>query len=80
MAEEKIVFDKFHIMKHLGEAMDEVRRAEIANCGPRETIALAGRRFYEPKEVGAEAAIKERLRGCGGRGRKPECRMQNAEW
>ena len=28
MAEEKIVFDKFHIMKHLGDAVDQVRRAE----------------------------------------------------
>ena len=28
MAEEKIVFDKFHIMKHLGDAVDKVRRRE----------------------------------------------------
>jgi transposase len=27
-ADDKIVFDKFHIMKHLGEAVDKVRRAE----------------------------------------------------
>lgn len=27
-ADEKIVFDKFHILKHLGEAVDEVRRRE----------------------------------------------------
>ena len=27
-AEEKIVFDKFHIAKHLGEAVDQVRRRE----------------------------------------------------
>src|SRR5437879_13059211 len=27
-AEEKIVFDKFHIAKHLGEAVDRVRRRE----------------------------------------------------
>ena len=27
-AEEKIVFDKFHIAKHLGEAVDQVRRKE----------------------------------------------------
>jgi transposase len=28
MADEKIVFDKFHIMKHLGDAVDKVRRQE----------------------------------------------------
>lgn len=28
MADEKIVFDKFHIMKHLGDAVDKVRRRE----------------------------------------------------
>jgi transposase len=27
-AEEKIVYDKFHVAKHLGEAVDRVRRAE----------------------------------------------------
>ena len=27
-AEEKIVFDKFHIAKHPGEAVDQVRRKE----------------------------------------------------
>jgi hypothetical protein len=27
-AEKKIVFDKFHIAKHLGEAVDRVRRGE----------------------------------------------------
>ena len=27
-ADEKIVFDKFHVAKHLGEAVDKVRRAE----------------------------------------------------
>jgi transposase len=28
MADEKIVFDKFHILKHLGDAVDKVRRRE----------------------------------------------------
>lgn len=28
VADEKIVFDKFHIMKHLGDAVDKVRRRE----------------------------------------------------
>ena len=27
-AEEKMVFDKFHVAKHLGEAVDKVRRTE----------------------------------------------------
>jgi transposase len=35
-ADEKIVFDKFHIMKHLGDAVDKVRRQEhrtLRACG-----------------------------------------------
>ena len=33
-----ILFDKFHIMRHLGEALDQVRKAEYARLrrqGPR---------------------------------------------
>jgi transposase len=31
-----IVYDKFHVLRHLGEAMDEVRRAEYARLEGRE--------------------------------------------
>ena len=39
---EKIAFDKFHIAKHLGEAVDQVRRAEQRR---RHDSALKGSRF-----------------------------------
>src|SRR5260370_6820067 len=29
-----ILFDKFHVMKHLGEALDEVRKSEYACVRP----------------------------------------------
>jgi transposase len=36
-ADEKIVFDQFHVAKHLGEAVDQVRRREhrenLPSCG-----------------------------------------------
>ena len=38
-----ILFDKFHIMRHLGEALDKVRKAEYArlrDLGPAITPAI----------------------------------------
>jgi transposase len=34
-AHDKIVFDRFHIMKHMGEAVDTVREREHRSCAPR---------------------------------------------
>jgi transposase len=31
-----ILFDKFHIMRHLGEALDKVRKAEYARLSGRD--------------------------------------------
>jgi transposase len=31
-----ILFDKFHIMRHLGEALDEVRKSEYARLSGRQ--------------------------------------------
>ena len=35
-----VLFDKFHVMKHLGEALDKIRKAEYARieCEPRRLI------------------------------------------
>ena len=46
-ADEKIVFDKFHIMKHLGEAVDLVRRAENRELRAAGDERLANRRRHE---------------------------------
>ena len=40
-----IVYDKFHVLRHLGEAMDKVRRAEYARLEGRERRFIKGQRF-----------------------------------
>ena len=44
-ADSKIVFDKFHIAQHLGEAVDEVRRKENKNLYRTGNKQLKGTRF-----------------------------------
>ncbi len=34
-AQDKIVFDRFYVVKHMGEAVDEVHEREPASCAPR---------------------------------------------
>jgi transposase len=40
-----IVYDKFHVLAHLGKAMDKVRRAEYARLEGRERRFIKGQRF-----------------------------------
>jgi transposase len=59
-ADHKIVFDKFHIAQHLGQAVDEVRRKRTKACGPqattgsreRATTGCAIRRRSTPQTAG----------------------------
>lgn len=44
-AEEKMVFDKFHVAKHLGEAVDKVRRAEHKELRAKGDERLKGTRY-----------------------------------
>jgi transposase len=41
----RIVYDKFHVLRHLGAAMDEVRRAEYARLEGRDRRFIKGQRF-----------------------------------
>jgi transposase len=41
----RIVYDKFHIMKHANDAIDEVRRAEFFRKGPRMRGLVKGKRW-----------------------------------
>jgi len=43
--EDKIVFDRFHIMKHMGEAVDKVRRQEHRSLAVDGTSILTGSRY-----------------------------------
>ena len=54
-ARRKIVFDKFHIAKHLSEAVDQVRRRENKQLKARGDDRLAGTRYdwlRHPRENG----------------------------
>lgn len=46
LASEKIVFDKFHIMKHLNEAVDEVRREEHRALSKQDDDRLKGTKHW----------------------------------
>jgi transposase len=40
-----ILFDKFHIMRHLGEALDQVRKSEYARLTGRERGFIKGQKY-----------------------------------
>jgi transposase len=40
-----ILFDKFHVMKHLGEALDKIRRAEYARLGGKQRQFIKGQKY-----------------------------------
>jgi transposase len=41
----RIIYDKFHVLKHLGEAMDEVRRREYARLSGGRRRFIKGQRY-----------------------------------
>jgi len=65
-ADEKIVFDKFHILKHLGEAVDTVRRSEHRELRAEDDHRLSKTKYLwltRPERLDAEARARiERLR------------------
>jgi transposase len=40
-----ILFDKSHIMRHLGEALDKVRKAEYARLSRRDRSFIKGQKY-----------------------------------
>jgi transposase len=61
-ADEKIVFDKFHIMKHLGDAVDKVRRSEHRMLSAEGDHRLVKTRYLwltHPERLNGEA--RERI-------------------
>ena len=40
-----ILFDKFHIMRHLGEALDKIRKAEYARLAGRDRRYIKGQKY-----------------------------------
>jgi transposase len=43
--EAKILFDKFHVLRHLGEAIDKVRRAEYKRLSGKERQFVKGQKY-----------------------------------
>jgi len=40
-----ILFDKFHVMKHLGEALDKIRKAEYARLTGKQRQFIKGQKY-----------------------------------
>jgi transposase len=40
-----ILFDKFHILRHLGEALDKVRKAEYVRVGGKDRRFIKGQKY-----------------------------------
>ena len=40
-----ILFDKFHMMRHLGEALDKVRKAEYARLNGKQRQFIKGQKY-----------------------------------
>lgn len=40
-----ILFDKFHVMRHLGEALDKVRKAEYARLSGKDRRYIKGQKY-----------------------------------
>jgi transposase len=61
LADEKIVFDKFHILKHLGDAVDKVRRQEHRELLGQDDRRLAKTRYLwltHPERLEGEARMR----------------------
>ena len=41
----RVIFDKFHIMRHLGDARDEVRRSEYRRLAAKDRTFIKGQRY-----------------------------------
>ena len=41
----RVIFDKFHIMRHLGDALDEVRRSEYRRLAVKDRTFIKGQRY-----------------------------------
>ena len=59
----RIIYDKFHVLKHLGAAMDEVRKQEYARLSGKERRFIKGQKYnllsrWENLTIGGKQALK----------------------
>ena len=45
IAQARILFDKFHVMQHLGRALDEVRQSEYARLAGKNRQFIKGKKY-----------------------------------
>lgn len=62
-----ILYDKFHIMRHLGEALDKVRKKEYARLSGKDRRFIKGQKYHllasrENLTLSGRAALKTLLR------------------
>jgi len=58
-----VLFDKFHVMRHLGQALDEVRRSEYARLSGKDRRFIKGQKYtllsrYEHLSTEGRQALK----------------------
>ena len=63
----RVIFDKFHIMRHLGDALDEVRRSEYRRLAGKDRAFIKGQRYTllshrENLSQDGRASLKKLLR------------------
>ena len=61
-----ILFDKFHIMRHLGDALDKVRKSEYARLSGKDRRYIKGQKYtllsnHENLSVDGRVALKQLL-------------------
>src|SRR5262245_36869292 len=61
-----ILFDKFHVMRHLGEALDRVRKSEYGRLAGRDRHYIKGQKYtllsrQENLTLDGKKALKELL-------------------
>ena len=59
-----ILFDKFHVMRHLGEALDTVRKSEYARLAGRDRRYIKGQKYTQPCFGGTELNALTNRRPC----------------
>jgi transposase len=60
-----ILFDKFHILKHLGDALDKVRKQEYATLDGENASSSKGRSMHSfPTRRTWRATLEKTLRFC----------------
>ena len=62
----RIIFDKFHIMRHLSKALDEVRRGEYKRLSGKDRSYIKGQR-YTLRVYADSCGLKTAFLGNGGR-------------